>query len=112
MMKLLRRTSLLLAQSGHSDCAQQCPLSGVKRTLRGRALMSAFDPKRTLKIGDNVVGAYRYGASVFRLNHPRRDLARSIAVYPASPPTPWSRLGALEIRFQLTFTHDALVRLV
>jgi len=25
----------------------QCPLSGVKRTLIGRALMSAFDPKRT-----------------------------------------------------------------
>jgi hypothetical protein len=25
----------------------QCPLSGVKRTLCGRAAMSAFDPKRT-----------------------------------------------------------------
>jgi len=25
---------LLLAQSGHSDALNQCPLSGVKRTLR------------------------------------------------------------------------------
>ena len=31
---------LLLAQSGHHDCAEQCPLLGVKRTLRRRTLMS------------------------------------------------------------------------
>src|SRR5438477_69418 len=30
-----------------------------------------------------------------RLNHPRRDLVRSIGVCPASPPIPWSRAGAL-----------------
>jgi len=28
----------------------QCPLLGVKRTLIGRALMSAFDPKRTFDL--------------------------------------------------------------
>ena len=28
------------------------------------------------------------GAGAFRLNHPRRDLVRSIGVCPASPPTP------------------------
>src|SRR5262249_1100384 len=28
-------------------CRFRCPLSGVKRTLRGRASMSACDPKRT-----------------------------------------------------------------
>ena len=40
--------SPLLAQSGHLDPLNQCPLLGVKRTLRGGAAMSAFDPKRTL----------------------------------------------------------------
>src|SRR5262249_58890797 len=38
---------LLLAQSGHLDTLNQCPLSGVKRTLLGHCGMSAFDPKRT-----------------------------------------------------------------
>ena len=37
----------LLAQSGHPDPLNQCPLLGVKRTLVGGAAMSAFDPKRT-----------------------------------------------------------------
>jgi uncharacterized MAPEG superfamily protein len=37
----------LLAQSGHPDTLTQCPLSGVKRTSRGHASMSASDPKRT-----------------------------------------------------------------
>ena len=39
--------SLLLAQSGHHGRANQCPLSGVKRTSRLQTVMSAFDPKRT-----------------------------------------------------------------
>jgi hypothetical protein len=39
---------LLLAQSGHRDRAEECLLSGVKRTLAGRYEMSAYDPKRTL----------------------------------------------------------------
>src|SRR5262249_50732928 len=39
-------TCLLLAQSGHPDTLNQCPLLGVNRTLRGRTPMSAFDPKR------------------------------------------------------------------
>jgi hypothetical protein len=38
----------LLAQSGHADCAAECPLLGVKRTSTGANPMSAFDPKRTL----------------------------------------------------------------
>src|SRR5262249_1225550 len=38
---------LLLAQSGHHGRADQCPFLGVKRTLCGRAAISAFDPKRT-----------------------------------------------------------------
>src|SRR6516225_9967967 len=38
---------LLLAQSGHPDRLNRFPLSGVKRTLRGHGLVSAFDPKRT-----------------------------------------------------------------
>ena len=40
--------SPLLAQSGHSETELQCPLLGVKRTCCRHALMSAFDPKRTL----------------------------------------------------------------
>jgi hypothetical protein len=33
---------------GHFVTEFQCPLSGVKRALCGRAAMSAFDPKQTL----------------------------------------------------------------
>src|SRR5258706_6146011 len=35
------------------------------------------------------------GADAVRLNHPRRDLVRSIGACPASLPTLWSRAGAL-----------------
>jgi hypothetical protein len=35
-------------RSGHHDCAEPCPLLGVKRTSCGPSLMSANDPKRTL----------------------------------------------------------------
>jgi hypothetical protein len=40
-----------LAQSGHPDAHNQCPLLGVKRTLPEPAPMSAFDPKRTFDGG-------------------------------------------------------------
>ena len=39
-----------MAQSGHPSRTQQCPLLGVKRTSRGMAPMSGFDPKRTLSL--------------------------------------------------------------
>src|SRR6516225_1775360 len=42
--------SPLLAQSGHPDTLNQCPLLGVKRTLVSRSAMSAFDPKRTYSL--------------------------------------------------------------
>jgi hypothetical protein len=42
----------LLAQSGHFENEFQCLLLGVKRTLGGRAAMSAFDPKRTFGSAD------------------------------------------------------------
>jgi hypothetical protein len=38
---------LLLAHSGHATYAQQCPLSGVKRTSTAGNPMSASDPERT-----------------------------------------------------------------
>src|SRR6516162_3537923 len=44
---LLQCICLLLAQSGHANHSQRCLLSGVKRTSRGHALTSAFDPKWT-----------------------------------------------------------------
>ena len=37
--------------------ANQCPLSGVKRTLRSRVAMSANDPKRTLTNSSNPLPA-------------------------------------------------------
>src|SRR5262249_26539943 len=37
------RLRLLLTLSGHSGRSQRCPLSGVKRTLRRHASMSAYD---------------------------------------------------------------------
>jgi CheY-like chemotaxis protein len=40
--KLLQCMSPLLAQSGHADRAQRCPLSGVKRTLDTFTEMSAL----------------------------------------------------------------------
>jgi hypothetical protein len=41
----------LLALSGRHPRLVACPLSGVKRTSESHALMSAFDPKRTSKVG-------------------------------------------------------------
>jgi hypothetical protein len=38
-----------LAPNGHPSRVQQCPLSGVKRIWTKRLLMSAYDPKRTLR---------------------------------------------------------------
>jgi hypothetical protein len=39
----------LIARSRLAGVANQCPLSGVKRTSRLETFMSAFDPKRTYK---------------------------------------------------------------
>jgi hypothetical protein len=41
---------LPLAQSGHPNRLNQCPLLGVKRTSVVPSPMSAFDPKRTLPL--------------------------------------------------------------
>jgi hypothetical protein len=41
------RALLLLAQSGHSDCRNECPLLSVKRTSQFAGIMSPSDPKRT-----------------------------------------------------------------
>jgi hypothetical protein len=48
LTQVLRRPVELAAQSGHLDCAEGCPLLGVKRTLQFDRAMSASDPKRTL----------------------------------------------------------------
>ena len=40
----------LLAQSGHYNRPSECPLSRVKRTSPSALHMSAFDPKRTLRV--------------------------------------------------------------
>jgi hypothetical protein len=45
---LLQRMSPVMAQSGHADRVQRCPLMGVKRTSKFKSVTSAFDPKRTL----------------------------------------------------------------
>jgi hypothetical protein len=36
-------------EKGHSSCAAECPLSGVKRTWSIAVQMSAYDPKRTFR---------------------------------------------------------------
>ena len=56
---------LLLAQSGHHDPLNQCPLLGVKRTSIVGLAMSAFDPKRTLPSANHFqpAGLTRYDAT-------------------------------------------------
>ena len=41
---------MLLAQRGHDDRLNRCPLSGAKRTSTGADPMSAFDPKPTFRL--------------------------------------------------------------
>jgi len=52
-----------------SRCAEQCLLSGVKRTFRRRDPMSAYDPKRTsaLRRCRCALSASRWGGSPTRL---------------------------------------------
>jgi len=53
-----------MAQSGHPDTHNRCPLSGVKRTFTSSAPMSAFDPKRTS--GPEDVATRNEGRTPFR----------------------------------------------
>ena len=63
-----RRVCSLLAQSRHHRCADECPLLGVKQTLRRVVAMSAFGTKRTFVI-----------ASAMSAFGPKRTLARQAA---------------------------------
>jgi hypothetical protein len=87
----------LLAQSGHHDGAPECLLSGAKRTLRGHALMAAFDRKRTsggarLREGQREKGrqqkiADTEGVSFLRFqNWARGRGAGPYAVFPIAGP--------------------------
>jgi hypothetical protein len=63
-----------MALSGHPDTLNECLLLGVKRTLRGPAVMSVCDPKRTLSnltwplpacwLGTATMPGLRYGRTV------------------------------------------------
>jgi hypothetical protein len=57
-----------------------------------RCLVRSTSTRRDAELESTTqrhVGASIYhGAGAVRLNHPRRDLVRSIGVCPASPPTP------------------------
>src|SRR5262249_55307721 len=67
VVTLGQRKCPLLAQSGHSVTEFQCPLLGVKRTSRGHAPMSAFDPKRTSSAsGDSSLGPFRASTAADR----------------------------------------------
>jgi hypothetical protein len=46
-MHMLQCMSPLVAQSRHLDRADECPLSGVKRTSKFKSVTSAFDPFET-----------------------------------------------------------------
>jgi hypothetical protein len=48
-----------MAQSGHSDCRNECPLSGLKRTSQIAAAMSAYDPFQTSDAVPAVPRGYR-----------------------------------------------------
>ena len=51
----------LLALFGHPTRTDECPLLGVKRTWRARAVMSANDPKRTLPLALSSASEDRCG---------------------------------------------------
>jgi hypothetical protein len=61
-------------------------IASVRVGYRTGVLILTGEPDRLLLFPPRRTGA-------IRLNHPRRDLVRSIGVCPAS--TPWSRAGAL-----------------
>jgi hypothetical protein len=44
-----------LAQSRHSDCRNEFPLSGVKRTSHDFVAMSAYDPKRRFTVTIKII---------------------------------------------------------
>jgi hypothetical protein len=46
-----------MAQSGHANDAEQCPLSGAKRTCPKYGVMSAYDPKRTTAIRHSITSS-------------------------------------------------------
>src|SRR6516165_10684606 len=50
--RCLKRKPLRKAISRHPNTLNQCPLSGVKQTFRGRTPMSAFDPQRAWEVRD------------------------------------------------------------
>ena len=54
-----------MALSGHVSCADGCPLSGVKRTSRFQSVMSASDPKRTLRRA-SLSGCALVGPPIYR----------------------------------------------
>jgi hypothetical protein len=67
------------AQSRHHDCADECLLLGVKRTLIERSPMSAYDLKRTLQTRLGHVkrtNLIRYKFHSQEWCHERSDTAR------------------------------------
>jgi hypothetical protein len=78
-----------MALSGHSEASHQCPLLGVKLTLRERRVLSAFDPKRTSKL----MVVFFYPEFILK----RVQLARNIELNLKNIPTAVSR--AQEIVF-------------
>jgi hypothetical protein len=72
----------LVAQSGHGDRAQPCPLLGVKRTSAAANPMSAFDPKRTLAANFAAMHAFNLLDRPYFLspvsNKPTLDVTRLV----------------------------------
>jgi hypothetical protein len=68
---------LLLALSGHRRAADQCPLSGVKRTSKIHGVTSAYDPERTLA-GKVDRGIERAASKWRRRRHAAATCARRI----------------------------------
>jgi hypothetical protein len=78
------RSCLLLAQSGHPDTWNQCPLLGVKRTSTSANPMSAFNPLQT-----SIGLRERYSGSSSDFNRPLYYPPTEVRIAPLLPSCPW-----------------------
>ena len=62
--------SPFMAQSRHAQCADECPLLGVKRTSLNPSPMSANDPKRTSRCFQNSQGSHLVIIRIWKCRDP------------------------------------------
>ncbi len=82
----IRRAFFVQGKSIKLICREGDVAISANQAIQGPVITAAAAPGSIGWGRSRVQHAYRAGA--VRLNHPRRDLARSIGVCPACPPTP------------------------